>query len=96
MRQQEVNEGDRKKLTTTYKEKQAEIENQITIERTMSIEKRLNKIIANNSKNSLWKEKKNMTKNTVLESLTIKDEKGEKLFDQELVKGHTAQYYENL
>ena len=43
----------------------------------------------------MWKEKKIMRDST-LEALTIKNNKGERLYDPDSVKEHTAMYYENL
>ena len=83
-------------LISQYKAKQEQIKSQMVHEKTLQIETRFRKIIADKSRNAFWKEKKRISKNPVLQSLIIKDASGRRLFNPEEVKEGTASYYENL
>ena len=52
--------------------------------------------MADNSKNALWNEKRIMSRNHTLESLVIKNDKGERLYNPEEIKDEKANYFENL
>ena len=65
-------------------------------EKTIHIENKFKKIVADKSRNAFWKEKRNLSKNPVLEALIIKNEHGHRLFNPEEVKEGTASYYQNL
>ena len=62
-------------------------------EKTIHIENKFKKIVADKSRNAFWKEKRNLSKNPVLEALIIKNEHGHRLFNPEEVKEGTASYY---
>ena len=63
-------------LINQYKELQDEIKDLIVKERAEKIEQRFKKIASDNSRATFWREKRALSKNPVLESLIIKDEKG--------------------
>ena len=65
-------------------------------EKTAYIENKFNKISADKSRTSFWKEKKQMTRNNTLDSLTVKDEMGNRKYESEEIKQCVANYYENL
>ena len=65
-------------------------------EKTLDIEQRLKRVVSDNSRNSFWKEKKCLTQNPVLESLIIKNEHGQQIFNPDEVKKGTAKYYQEL
>ena len=52
--------------------------------------------MADKSRSTFWKEKRNITRNPLSTSQTIKNEKGERQYNPESIKEHTAQYYEHL
>ena len=59
-------------------------------------EQKLEKIASDKTKTSFWKEKKKLSRDPVLQQLTIKDKNGLRQFQPESIKHHTALYYENL
>ena len=83
-------------LVTQYKDIQQRIHDQIIKEKTMIIQKKFEEINADKSRTRFWKEKKQMTRNEVLQSLIIKDENGVRIYEPEQIKEKTASYYENL
>ena len=88
------NEKDNSKkriLLDTYCEIKENITSMITQERL-----EMNKEKFNKSRKMFWKEKKRISKNPTLESLTIKDNNGMRQYEPEAIKEHTALYYENL
>ena len=93
------NEGSYEKRQETlqqYKHIQEEITQKIDKERKEIMKQKLEKIVSDRSKNSFWKEKKKMSRDPVLQALTIKDDNGLRQFQPESIKHHTAQYYQNL
>ena len=86
----------RNELLSGIKSIQEKIMAQIIIEREEIIHSKFQKIISDPSKNSLWKEKKRMSRDTVLEALTIKDVDGNRQYDPESIKKHSALYYEDI
>ena len=56
-----------------YKEIQDEITKKIGEEKRQIVKQKLEKIAADKSKSSFWKEKKKMSRDPVLQALTIKD-----------------------
>ena len=89
-------ETTRNELLSEIKSIQEKITTQIIKERENIIHSKFQKIISDPSKNSLWKEKKKMSRDTVLEALTIKDVNGNRQYDPESIKEHSALYYEDL
>ena len=79
-----------------YKEVQEKITLQIEKEKKEIMKQKLDKITSDKTKNSFWKEKKKMSRDPVLEALTIKDDKGLRHFQPDSIQHHTALYYENL
>ena len=88
--------GDKGHLIKRYKEIQDKVTTQIQKERQTIANERFERIAADKSKKTFWKEKKRVTRDPVLEALTIKDENGHRQFNPESVKEHTARYYEKL
>ena len=79
-----------------YKVIQEEIVTKIEKEKSAIMREKLEKIAADKTKGTFWKEKKKMLRDPVLQALTIKDEKGLRQFQPDAVKHHTALYYQNL
>ena len=90
------NEDERKNLLKKYKEVQEKVTAQIDKERHEIIKSKFERIASDKSRNSFWKEKKRITRDPVLEALTIKDANGNRQFHPDSVKKHTALYYEKL
>ena len=86
----------RNNLISQYKEIQNRIHSQMVTEKTLHIEEKFNRIAADNSRTSFWKEKRKMTKNNTQDSLTVKDKNGNRKYDPEQIKECYATYYENL
>ena len=83
-------------LIKKYKEVQDEITSQINKEKKEIMKQKLQKIVSDKTKTTFWKEKKKMSRNPVLEALTIKDDKGLRQYHPDSIQHHTALYYENL
>ena len=92
----EGNHDEKRELILQYKTVQEKITIQIDHERKEIIKQKLEKIASDKSKTAFWKERKKMTRDPVLEALTIKDNKGLRQYHPESIKHHTALYYENL
>ena len=92
----EINYGKRQNAVKQYKEIQEKITEKIGEERIETIKHKLDKIAADKSKRSFWQEKKKLSRDPVLQALTIKDNNGLRQFQPEAIKYHTAQYYQNL
>ena len=75
---------------------QSDIHEKMISEKTLDIEQRLKRVVSDSSRNSFWKEKKRLTQNPVLESLIIKNEHGQRIFNPDEVKKGTAKYYQEL
>ena len=86
----------REYMICDYKEIQDLIHNQMVTEKTAYIEEKFNQINADKSRTSFWKEKRKMTQNNTLDSLTVKDENGNRKYEPEEIKECIASYYENL
>ena len=91
-----VNHDERMILIKRYKEVQDEVTAHIELERFEITKQKFERIAADKSLNTFWKEKKRITRDPVLEALTIKDENGYRQFNPNSVKKHTALYYEKL
>ena len=91
-----VNNDERLTLIKKYKDVQSEVTAQIELERYEITRQRFEKIAFDTSLNTFWREKKRITRDPVLEALTIKDENGNRQFNPNSVKKHTALYYEKL
>ena len=68
----------------------------MTQEKAAEITARLEKIVADQSKNAMWNEARAFKRDPALESLTIKNEAGERLYNPESNKERHAQYFESL
>lgn len=79
-----------------YKAVQDDISVKINKEKKEIMKQKLQKIATDKTKTTFWKEKKKLSRDPVLEALTIKDEKGLRQFHPDSVKQHTALYYKNL
>ena len=86
----------RNNMICEYKEIQNLIHNQMVTEKTLQIERKFNQIAADRSRASFWKEKRNTTKNNTHDSLTVKDEHGNRKYEPSQIKECMATYYENL
>ena len=86
----------RNNMILQYKDIQECIHNQMVTEKTSYIENKFNQIAADRSRASFWKEKRRMTRNHTQESLTVKDENGNRKYEPEEIKECMATYYENL
>ena len=94
--QKEENDERKKLLITEYKTIQERMIQEMTKEKAKKITHRFEKIMEDRSKNAFWKEKKKMTRSTILEYLIIKNEQGERIFDPKSIMEETAKYYQNL
>ena len=83
-------------LIKEYKILQEQIKSIIIQEKTVEIEEKFHKIATDNSRASFWREKRNLSKNPMLESLTIKDNQGHRVYSPQYFKEVTALYYEDL
>ena len=59
-------------------------------EKAQEITEKLEKITMDGSQSSLWREKRHMTRDPILESLVIKNDEGERLYTPEAIKEQTA------
>ena len=75
----------RDNMILQYKGIQDRIHSQRVTEKTLHIERKFNKIAADKSRAS-WKEKRNMTKNNTHDSLTVKDEHGNRKYEPNQIK----------
>ena len=92
----EKDKAKRETLVTMYKCTQAKALDCMAREKAQEITEKLEKITSDGSQSSLWKEKRHMTRDPMLESLVIKNDEGERLYTPEAIKEQTAHYYENL
>ena len=83
-------------LIRDYKQLQERIKDIMTEEAATRVEEKFHLITSDNSRTSFWKEKRKMSKNPLLESLTIKDNQGYRVYSPQHFKEVTATYYENL
>ena len=91
-----ANHDEKTSLIDFYKIVQSNITDLIVKERTSKIEKKIQLILADNSRTSFWREKRSLSRNPALESLIIKDKTGNRIYAPEQIKEVTASYYENL
>ena len=94
--QTEKDKEKKKLLIEKYKQVQETAKEQITKEKTDITKRKLEKIKNDKTGKLLWKEKKIVTRNPALETLTIKDDKGQRQYLPEDIKETTAKYYESL
>ena len=87
---------EKSRLINEYKLMQEKLKNQIIKEKAAKIQQRFNKIIADKSRNAFWKEKKFISRNNILESLIVKNEDKNRLFEPDSIKEYIAYYYEQL
>ena len=83
-------------LVNEYKRIQEIAKEQIMKEKAEMIKRKFEKIKNDKTGKSLWKEKKIVTRNPALETLSIKNDRGERQYLPEDIKATTANYYENL
>ena len=86
----------KKQLIMEYKTLQEKILDKMTKEKTQSITHQFEKMMSDKSRNSFWREKKKMSKNSTLDSLIIKNNEGIRQFNPDSIKEEAAKYYENL
>ena len=92
----ETNKEKRFQLVGKYKQLQNETIEQITREQVNQTESMFNRIVDDKSGKAFWRTKKNLTRDPILDLLTIKNGKGVRQYTPESIKETTAQYYENL
>ena len=92
----ETNKEKRFLLIGRYKQLQNDTCAQITKEQVEKTEAKFQKIINDTTGNSFWKEKKRLTRDPILELLTVKDENGARQYTPDDIIETTARYYENL
>ena len=83
-------------LVGKYKELQNETKEQVIKEQVHHTEVKFNRIANDKSGKTFWKEKKNLTRDSILEMLTVKNDEGIRQYTPEGIKETTAKYYENL
>ena len=94
--QKEKDNEKKQLLIDNYKQIQEMAKDQITKERSEIIKRKFEKIKNDKTGKSLWKEKRIVTRNPALETLSIKDNNGQRQYLPEDVKETIAKYYENL
>ena len=94
--QKESNNERRKLLIDNYMQIQEKAKEQIVKEKSEIIKRKFEKIKNDRTGHALWKEKKIVTRNPALETLSIKDDKGQRQYRPEDIKETHAKYYENL
>ena len=83
-------------LVGKYKELQNETKEQVIKEQVYHTELKFNRIANDKTGKTFWKEKKNLTRDSILEMLTVKNDEGIRQYTPEGIKETTAKYYENL
>lgn len=86
----------RNQLLEVYRNIKETVTSQITQERHEINKEKFEKIIADRSKRTFWKEKKKLSRDPVLENITIKDKNGLRQYNPDSVMENTALYYESL
>ena len=94
--QKEKDKEKKQLLINNYKQIQERAKEQISKEKSEMIRQKFERIKNDKTGKSLWKEKKIITQNPALVTLSIKDDKGRRQYLPEDVKETTAKYYENL
>ena len=87
---------EKKKHIVLYKNLQEKAREEIHNEKVKMVQRKFEKMIEDGSNNALWKEKKTLSRNPVLENLVIKDKDGTRQYNPTDIKVHTANYYETL
>ena len=93
------NETDKEKrylLIGVYKQLQNKTKEEITKEQVQQTEAIFNTITNDKTGKTFWKVKKNLTRDPIIESLTVKNNEGVRQYTPEGIKETTAAYYENL
>ena len=90
------NMGDQSQTLSEYKLLQNKIKKQILQERTEKENEQLKKMTADKTRVLFWKERKKLRRNQTNECLTVKNDKGNRIYDPETVKETIATYYEKL
>ena len=94
--QTERNENEKEKLIDQYKNLQDEIKKLIVEERTEKIRQKFNRIIADKSRTTFWKEKRAAARNPAMETTVIKNENGKRVYSPQQIKIVTEKYYRDL
>ena len=94
--QKEKDQEKKQLLINNYKHIQELAKEQILKEKSEMVKRKFERIKNDKTGKSLWKEKKIITRNPALETLTIKDDKGRRQYLPNDIKETTAKYYENL
>ena len=79
-----------------YRRLQDKTRGEIHTEKAKIVQRKFENIIEDGSNNALWKEKKSLSRNPVLENAIIKDKDGIRQYNPADIKRHTANYYETL
>ena len=79
-----------------YKDLQERLQQKILSERCEKANHKLKKITGDNSRALFWKERKRMNRDNLNQSMTVKDENGRRLYDEEQIKEQYAVYFEKL
>ena len=87
---------EKKNLIDLYKKLQEKAKEELNKEKAKMVQRKFEKMIEDGSNNALWKEKKTLSRNPVLENLVIKDKDGTRQYSPNDIKFHTANYYETL
>ena len=83
-------------LLLTYKSIQEQLLEEMTRENVNTISRKLDKIMNDGSKNALWQETRRLSRNPTLESLALKNEQGQRIYDPEGIKELHAGYFQSL
>ena len=94
--QTERNEMEKQMLIDQYKNLQDEIRKLIVEERTEKIRQKFNKIIADKTRTTFWKEKRAAARNPLMETTVIKNEDGKRVYSPQQIKNVTEKYYRDL
>ena len=94
--QEEKNTVLKSSMINVYKEIQEKTRKQIVIEKTNTIKEKLEKIANEPNQNALWKEKKRVQRNPMMECMIVKDNEGNRQFEPNRIKENVASYYETL
>ena len=68
----------------------------MTRENVNVISQKLEKIMNDGSKNALWHETRRLSRNPALESLLMKNEQGQRIYDPKGIKELHAGYFQSL
>ena len=79
-----------------YKATQEKIKEQLSNEKSAEVSQKFERIMADKTGHAFWREKKSLTQNPLLNSLTVKNKDGIRQYDPTAVKETMADYFENL